>query len=207
MFTGIVEELGEVVSVEHLGGAARITVRGPRVTTDARPGDSIAVNGTCLTVTGLSGSDFTADVMAETLGRSSLGGLAPGAAVNLERSLRVGDRLGGHLVQGHVDGVGTVVSRVTGERWDVVRITVPPGLARYLVEKGSVAVDGVSLTVSALGGGPAGQPWFEVSLIPATLAATTLGRVQPGTGVNLEADVIGKYVARMLHGEAAAVRP
>ncbi len=206
MFTGIVEELGEVVSVEHLDGAARITVRGPRVTADARPGDSIAVNGTCLTVTGLSGGDFTADVMAETLHRTGLGDLAPGSPVNLERSLRVGDRLGGHLVQGHVDGVGTVVSRVPGERWDVVRITVPPGLARYLVEKGSIAVDGVSLTVSALGGGSADPPWFEVSLIPATLAATTLGRVQPGGGVNLEADVIGKYVARMLHSEATAVR-
>src|SRR6266699_4929497 len=171
MFTGIVEELGEVVSVEHLDGTARITVRGPQVTPDARPG-----------------------------------GLAPGSPVNLERSLRVGDRLGGHLVQGHVDGVGTVVSRVPGERWDVVRITVPPGLARYLVEKGSITVDGVSLTVSALGGGTAGPPWFEVSLIPATLAATTLGLVQPGAGVNLEADVIGKYVERMLHGEATAVR-
>jgi riboflavin synthase len=207
MFTGIVEELGEVVAVEHLNGAARITVRGPEVTADARPGDSIAVNGTCLTVTGLAGSDFTADVMAETLHRSSLGDLAPGSPVNLERSLRVGDRLGGHLVQGHVDGVGTVVSRARGDRWDVVRVTVSPGLARYLVEKGSVAVDGVSLTVSALGGGPGEQPWFEVSLIPATLAATTLGRVKPGAGVNLEADVIGKYVERMLPGEATAVRP
>ena len=206
MFTGIVEELGEVVSVEHLDGAARITIRGPQVTADGRHGDSIAVNGTCLTVTGLTGSDFTADVMAETLRRTGLGDLAPGSPVNLERSLRVGDRLGGHLVQGHVDGVGTVTSRVTGERWDVVRITVPPGLARYLVEKGSVTVDGVSLTVSALGGGPAAPPWFEVSLIPATLAATTLGRLQPGAGVNLEADVIGKYVERMLAGQPAAVR-
>ena len=206
MFTGIVEELGEVVSVEHVGGTARITVRGPQVTSDARPGDSIAVNGTCLTVTGLSGGDFTADVMAETLRRTGLGGLAPGSPVNLERSLRVGDRLGGHLVQGHVDGVGTVTSRVTGERWDLVRIAVPPGLARYLVEKGSVAVDGVSLTVSALGGGTDEQAWFEVSLIPATLAATTLGRLQPGAGVNLEADVIGKYVERMLPGQPAVVR-
>ena len=206
MFTGIVEELGEVVSIDRLDGAARITVRGPRVTADARPGDSISVNGTCLTVTGLSGADFTADVMAETLNRTGLGGLATGSPVNLERSLRVGDRLGGHMVQGHVDGVGTVVSRITGERWDVVRITVPPALARYLVEKGSIAVDGVSLTVSALGGGSGERPWFEVSLIPTTLAATTLGRVQPGSGVNLEADVIGKYVERMLHGEPAAVR-
>lgn len=206
MFTGIVEELGEVVSVEHLDDAARITVRGPQVTADARHGDSIAVNGTCLTVTGLSGGEFTADVMAETLRRTGLGDLAPGSPVNLERSLRVGDRLGGHMVQGHVDGVGTVTSRVSGERWDVVRITVPPGLARYLVEKGSVAVDGVSLTVSALGGGQAEPPWFEVSLIPSTLAATTLGRIKPGSRVNLEADVIGKYVERMLRGEAVSAR-
>ena len=206
MFTGIVEELGEVVSVEHLDATARITIRGPQVTADARHGDSIAVNGTCLTVTGLSGSEFTADVMAETLRRTGLGDLAPGSPVNLERSLRVGDRLGGHMVQGHVDGVGTVTSRVSGERWDVVRIAVPPGLARYLVEKGSVAVDGVSLTVSALGDGAAEPPWFEVSLIPATLAATTLGRVQPGASVNLETDVIGKYVERMLSGQPAAVR-
>jgi len=209
MFTGIVEELGEVVSVEHLGGTARITVRGPQVTADARHGDSIAVNGTCLTVTGLSGSDFTADVMGETLRRTGLGDLAPGSPVNLERSLRVGDRLGGHLVQGHVDGVGHIVSRAPAERWDVVRITVPPGLDRYLVEKGSVTVDGVSLTVSALGASPGGQAWFEVSLIPATLAATTLGRAAAGSRVNLEADVIGKYVERMLNGgdHAAAARP
>src|SRR5215470_11102104 len=206
MFTGIVEELGEVISIERFDGAAQVTVRGPKVTADAQPGDSIAVNGTCLTVTGLSGGGFTADIMAETLNRTGLGGLAPGAPVNLERSLRVGDRLGGHMVQGHVDGVGSVASRVSGEHWDVVRITVPPGLARYLVEKGSIAVDGVSLTVSALGGGPGERPWFEVSLIPATLAATTLGRVQPGSGVNLEADVIGKYVERMLHSEPAAAR-
>jgi riboflavin synthase len=206
MFTGIVEELGEVVSVEHVADAARITVRGPLVTADAADGDSVAVNGVCLTVTGVAESAFTADVMAETLNRSGLGALEPGSPVNLERSLRVGDRLGGHMVQGHVDGVGTVTSRVSGERWDVVRITVPPGLARYLVEKGSVAVDGVSLTVSALGGGPGEQPWFEVSLIPTTLAVTTLGRVKPGDRVNLEADVIGKYVERMLHSEAEAVR-
>ena len=206
MFTGIVEELGEVVSVEHLGDSARLTVRGPQVTAGTRHGDSIAVNGTCLTVTGIRGSDFTADVMAETLRRTGLGALGPGAPVNLERSMRLGDRLGGHMVQGHVDGVGTVTSRVSGERWDVVQITVPPGLDRYLVEKGSVAVDGVSLTVSALGGGRTEPPWFEVSLIPATLAATTLGRIRPGDSVNLETDVIGKYVERMLNGQPAAVR-
>jgi riboflavin synthase len=206
MFTGIVEELGEVITVARLTGAARITVRGLRVTADAAAGDSIAVNGVCLTVTSLAGADFTADVMAETLRRTGLGDLVPGARVNLERSLRVGDRLGGHMVQGHVDGVGRVVSREPGEHWEVVRISVPPGLGRYLVEKGSVAVDGVSLTVSALGSGPDG-PWFEVSLIPATLGATTLGTAAPGGGVNLEADVIGKYVERMLSGEAeAAVR-
>jgi riboflavin synthase len=198
MFTGIVEELGEIVSVEHLAEAARLTVRGPRVTADVAHGDSVAVNGVCLTVTAASGATFTADVMAETLNRSSLGTLEPGSRVNLERSLRVGDRLGGHLVQGHVDGVATVVSRVTGEHWDVVRIAMPLGLSRYLVEKGSVTVDGVSLTVSALGDGPAGQPWFEVSLIPTTLAVTTLGQLPPGGIVNLEVDVIGKYVERML---------
>ena len=206
MFTGIVEELGEVVGVEHLAGAARLTVRGPRVTADVAHGDSIAVNGVCLTVTAAAQSAFTADVMAETLNRSALGALEPGSPVNLERSLRVGDRLGGHMVQGHVDGVGTVLSRVRDEHWDVVRIAVPPGLDRYLVEKGSVAVDGVSLTVSALGGSPGEQPWFEVSLIPTTLAATTLGGLPTGGPVNLEADVIGKYVERMLRTEPELAR-
>jgi len=180
-------------------------VRGPRVTADIAHGDSIAVNGVCLTVTGTAAGTFTADVMAETLNRSSLGALEPGSPVNLERSLRVGDRLGGHMVQGHVDGMGTVLSRVRGEHWDVVRIAVPPGLARYLVEKGSVAVDGVSLTVSALGGTP-DEPWFEVSLIPTTLAATTLGGLPTGGRVNLEADVIGKYVERMLRAEPELAR-
>jgi riboflavin synthase len=195
-----------VVSVEHLAGAARLTVRGPRVTADVAHGDSIAVNGVCLTVTAATQSAFTADVMAETLNRSALGALEPGSPVNLERSLRVGDRLGGHMMAGHVDGVGTVTSRVTGEHWDVVRIAYPPGLGRYLVEKGSVAVDGVSLTVSALGDGPGEQPWFEVSLIPTTLAATTLGQVPPGGNVNLEVDMIGKYVERMLHTEPEPVQ-
>jgi riboflavin synthase len=206
MFTGIVEELGEVVSIERLAGAARLTVRGPRVTADAVHGDSIAVNGACLTVTGLDGPAFTADVMAETLSRTGLGALRPGSPVNLERSLRVGDRLGGHLMQGHVDAVATVLSRASAEHSDVVRITIPPGLGRYLVEKGSIAVDGVSLTISALGGAPGEQPWFEVSLIPTTLAATTLGQVRPGGSVNLEVDMIGKYVERMLRAEPEAAR-
>jgi riboflavin synthase len=208
MFTGIVEERGEIVAMDVHGGAATVTVRGPRVTEDAGEGDSIAVNGVCLTVTAASGATFTADVMAETLRRTALGALAPGSPVNLERPLRLGGRLGGHLVQGHVDGVAAIVSRRPAEHWDVVRITIPPELARYIVEKGSVAVDGVSLTVSAMGDGQDGEPpWFEVSLIPATLAGTTLGRAQPGSGVNLEVDVIGKYVERLLAGQEPAVRP
>lgn len=208
MFTGIVEERGEVVAVGTDGGAATLTVCGPRVTADAGLGDSIAVNGVCLTVTAVAGATFTADVMAETLARTALGALAPGSPVNLERPLRLGGRLGGHLVQGHVDAVATIVSRSPGPHWDVVRIALPPGLARYLVEKGSVAVDGVSLTVSAAGGGQHGEPsWFEVSLIPATLAGTTLGGARPGSDVNLEVDVIGKYVERLLAGREAEVRP
>jgi riboflavin synthase len=208
MFTGIVEERGEVVAVGTDAGAATMTVRGPRVTADAGHGDSIAVNGVCLTVTAACGGTFTADVMAETLRRTALGTLAPGSPVNLERPLRLGGRLGGHLVQGHVDAVATIVSRSPGAHWDVVRIVVPPGVARYIVEKGSVAVDGVSLTVSAVGGGHDGEPpWFEVSLIPATLAGTTLGSALPGSSVNLEVDVIGKYVERLLAGRETAVQP
>ena len=208
MFTGIVEERGEVVAVNRHAGAASIKVRGPRVTADASPGDSIAVNGVCLTATATSGSTFTADVMAETLRRTTLGALAPGSPVNLERPLRLGGRLGGHLVQGHVDAVGAIVSRRPAQHWDVVRIMIPPGLARYIVEKGSVAVDGVSLTVSSAGSGQDGEPpWFEVSLIPATLSGTTLGSARPSSGVNLEVDVIGKYVERLLAGRETAVQP
>jgi riboflavin synthase len=197
MFTGIVEELGEVVAIEDLGDAARLTVRGAQVTSDAAAGDSIAVNGVCLTVTGSAGEEFTADVMRETLTRSSLGALAPSAPVNLERSVRLADRLGGHLVQGHVDGVGELLSRTPAEHWDVVRIALPPGLDRYVVEKGSIAVDGISLTVVAVTG-----DWFEVSLIPETLKRTTLGHKQPGETVNLEVDVIAKYVEKLTAGAA-----
>ena len=211
MFTGIVEELGEVVAVEDLGDAARLTVRGPRVTGGVANGDSIAVNGVCLTVSSHHGDAFTADVMRETLIRSSLGALTPGAAVNLERSVRLADRLGGHLVQGHVDGTGTIASRTPADHWDLVRIAMPPGLARYVVEKGSVAVDGISLTVVSTdaesdAGKDAGKDagWFEVSLIPETLKRTTLGIKQPGETVNLEVDVIAKYIEKLLGG---AVRP
>ncbi len=200
MFTGIVEELGEVVAVERLPDAARLTVRGPRVTAEACRGDSIAVNGVCLTVTDSSDKTFTADVMAETLRRTGLGGLSPGSPVNLERPVELGGRLGGHLVQGHADGTGEILSRTPGEHWDVVRIATPPDLARYIVLKGSITVDGVSLTVSALGTDRATSPapWFEVSLIPTTLEMTTLGRLQPGSQVNLEVDVIAKYVESLL---------
>jgi riboflavin synthase len=206
MFTGIVEELGEVVAVEILPGAARLTVRGPQVAADAARGDSIAVNGACLTVTEAADKTFSADVMAETLRRTVLGALTAGSPVNLERPLRFNGRLGGHLVQGHVDATATIVSRSPAEHWDVVRIAVPASLARYIVEKGSVAVDGVSLTVSATGdggNGPAAQPWFEVSLIPATLELTTLGRAEPGSQVNLEVDMIAKYVERLTRAAPA----
>jgi len=204
VFTGIVEELGEVVALEELGDAARLTVRGPLVTAGAAAGDSIAINGVCLTVTDASDGRFRADVMGETLSRSGLGALRAGSAVNLERPLRLDGRLGGHIVQGHVDGTGTIRERRPGERWDVLRIAVPPPLARYVVEKGSIAVDGVSLTVSALGsaGSHGGPDWIEVSLIPETLARTTLGRKQPGEAVNLEVDMIAKYVERLLGAEA-----
>jgi len=206
MFTGIVAELGEVAGVEHHGDAARLTIRGS--TEGVVPGESIAVNGVCLTVTGILDGTFSADVMGETLNRSGLGALAPGAPVNLERSVRLADRLGGHLMQGHVDATAAIISRTPGAHWDQVRIGLPGSIARYIVEKGSIAVNGVSLTVSAVGGGDGGAPpWFEVSLIPATLSGTTLGGAQPGSDVNLEVDVIGKYVERLMAGNEAAVRP
>lgn len=202
MFTGIIEELGEVVEVVDLGSAARLTARGPLVTADANHGDSIAVNGVCLTVTAASDGTFTADVMAETLHRSTLGDLKIGTPVNLERSVTLQTRLGGHLVQGHVDGTATVIDRRSDENWDVVRFDLPAEFARYVAEKGSIALDGVSLTVSAVG-----NDWFEVSLIPTTLALTNLGTKDVGARVNVEADVIAKYTERLLGlttGEALA---
>ena len=201
MFTGIVEELGEVVALDRGAEPARLTVRGPEVTADARGGDSIAINGVCLTVTGTSDGQFSADVMGETLDRSSLGALVSGAPVNLERPMRPDGRLGGHIVQGHVDGTGVIAARRPEDGWEVVRISMPPELARYVIQKGSVAVDGVSLTVSALSAPDApGPPWFEVSLIPETLRRTTLGHRRAGELVNLEVDMIAKYVERLLAG-------
>jgi riboflavin synthase len=203
VFTGIVEELGEVVALEHAQDSAKLTVRGPLVTASASPGDSMAVNGVCVTVTSTAGDTFSADLIGETLRRSCLGLLTGGAVINLERPLRLDGGLGGHLVQGHVDGLGTIIERRPAPGWEVVRISVPANLARYVVEKGFIAVDGISLTISALGTRPdeLSQPdWIEVSLIPETLARTTLGRKQAGDPVNLEADVIAKYVERLVRG-------
>ncbi|MDF2826264.1 MAG: riboflavin synthase, alpha subunit [Mycobacterium sp.] len=198
MFTGIVEELGEIVGKEDLTDAARFVIRGPVVTSDAGHGDSIAVNGVCLTVVEvLPGGEFSADVMAETLDRSSLAQVTVGSRVNLERAAAVNSRLGGHIVQGHVDGTGSVLSRSPSEHWEVVRIALPPKLAHYVVEKGSITVDGISLTVSSLGRDSTGD-WFEVSLIPTTRQLTTLGDAPVGTPVNLEVDVIAKYVERLM---------
>jgi len=199
VFTGIVEELGTVEQIERQSDAVRLTVRATTVLEDAGLGDSIAVNGCCLTVASTGSSDgrtadtWTADVMAETLAKTGLGSLATGDRVNLERAVTAGTRLGGHLVQGHVDAVGHVVGRDPGEHWDVVTISMPRDLAPYLVDKGSITVDGVSLTVVE-----AGDDAFTVSLIPETLRRTTLGFRAPGDAVNLEVDVIGKYVARQL---------
>lgn len=193
MFTGIVEELGEVTAVEKLADASRFRLRGPLVTEGAKHGDSIAVNGVCLTVVEHGDGEFTADVMAETLKRSSLGALDVGSRVNLERPMAVGERLGGHIVQGHVDGTGTILDRTPSENWEIVKVALPAHLSRYVVEKGSITVDGVSLTVVE-----AAEDWFTISLIPTTLALTTLGIKKSGDPVNLEVDVIAKYVERLL---------
>ena len=206
MFTGIVEELGTLVVREDGADSAVLRIRARTALQGVALGDSIAVNGVCLTVTGVAPDGdgtgvWSTDVMAETLRRSSLGAVGAGDRVNLERAVTPQTRLGGHIVQGHVDGVGTVVARTPGDDWEVVRIAVPAELARYVVEKGSITVDGVSLTVSALSdddGAPEPEPWFEVSLIPTTLRETTLGQRVPGDPVNLEVDVIAKYVERLL---------
>jgi riboflavin synthase len=193
MFTGIVEELGTVAAIEDQGDAIRLSIHATTVLEDAGLGDSISVNGCCLTITTLDADSWTADVMQETLDKTSLYGVRPGDPVNLERAVTADKRLGGHIVQGHVDGVGTVVSRTPSEHWEVVEISLPTDLSRYLVDKGSITVDGVSLTVVE-----AGDERFTVSLIPETLARTTLGARRPGDRVNLEVDIIAKYVERLL---------
>ena len=197
MFTGIVEEVGTVAGLLDQGESARLRIRGAVATDGARHGDSIAVNGVCLTVADLDGDTFTADVMAETLRRSALGDLAEGSPVNLERALPAGGRLGGHIVQGHVDGVGRLLTRTPGEHWDDLRFALPAALARYVVEKGSIAVSGVSLTVTGVSPPDSSEHWFGVSLIPTTLDGTTLGGLDPGAPVNLEVDVLAKYVERI----------
>ena len=202
MFTGIVEELGTVAAVEDQGDAIRLTIRAATVLEDAALGDSIAVNGCCLTVAARDEDTWTADVMQETLDKTSLRGVQPGDRVNLERAVTAATRLGGHIVQGHVDGVGEVLRRSPSEHWEVVEVSLPADLARYLVDKGSITVDGVSLTVVE-----AGQASFTVSLIPETLARTTLGGRRVGDRVNLEADVIAKHVEKLLAGHLPAPTP
>lgn len=208
MFTGIVEELGRVVRLETVEDCARLTVEAPTVTQDASLGDSISVNGCCLTVAAVHGSTFTADLMAETLTRTTLGSQAPGDPVNLERALRATDRLGGHIVQGHVDATAEVLDRSHGEHWDLLRVGLPQEIARYVAVKGSVALDGVSLTVvdveDAQHNAPDASPTpgagasLSVGLIPETLRRTTLGTRRPGERVNLEVDVMAKYAERLL---------
>nr|MCW2728720.1 riboflavin synthase [Aeromicrobium sp.] len=206
MFTGLIEEKGTVTAVEELGDSVRLTIRGPVVTSDAGHGDSIAVNGCCLTVMSQDGDTFGADVMKESLDRTSLGDLGIGSEVNLERATQAGARLGGHIVQGHVDGTGHILDRTPSEHggvveWEIVRIALPAELARYLVGKGSITVDGTSLTVvEVVDADPSagGSSWFSVSLIPTTLADTTLGTKAPGDRVNLEVDILAKYVERLL---------
>ena len=193
MFTGIVEELGSVEAVERQGDAVRLTVRADTVLEDVHLGDSIAVNGCCLTVAATDGRTWTADVMQETLDKTSLAALEHGSRVNLERAVTPSTRLGGHIVQGHVDGTASVRRRTPSEHWEVVELDLPRDLSRYLVPKGSITVDGISLTVVEVG-----ADWFSVSLIPETLARTTLGFRQPGDVVNLEVDVVAKYVEKMV---------
>ena len=204
MFTGIVEELGRVVRLETVEDSARLTVEAPTVTQDVNLGDSVSVNGCCLTVTAVHGSTFTADLMAETLTRTTLGSQAPGDPVNLERALRASDRLGGHIVQGHVDATAEVLDHHRGEHWDLLRVSLPQEIARYVAVKGSVALDGVSLTVvdvvdaSDVAPVPGAGASLSVGLIPETLRRTTLGTRRPGERVNLEVDVLAKYAERLL---------
>ncbi|EKX90575.1 riboflavin synthase [Corynebacterium durum] len=193
MFTGIIEQVGTISAVEPLGDSVRLTIDAPAILDGVALGDSIAVNGVCLTVAEHTATTFTADCMQETLDRSNLGELRVGSPVNLERAALVNARLDGHIVQGHVDATTTLTSRKSSEHWDVLRFALPPTLARYIVEKGSIAINGTSLTVSALG-----DDYFEVSLIPITLRDTIFGKLAVGGTVNLEVDVLAKYVERNL---------
>ena len=193
MFTGRVEEKGKVIALEELEDSIRMQIEAPVVTADAQLGDSISVNGVCLTVAELGDATFIADIMQESLNRSALGELAPQSTVNLERALLPTTRLGGHIVQGHVDGTAKLISRTPSDHWDILRFELPADLARYVVEKGSIAISGTSLTVSAIG-----ETWFEVSLIPVTLRDTILGDLADGDLVNLEVDVLAKYVEKMV---------
>ena len=198
MFTGIIEELGSVVELVESDGAARLRIAAPLAASDASHGDSISVNGVCLTVVEQGADWFVADVMAETLRASVIGSVRVGDHVNLERAARVDSRLGGHIVQGHVDGSGTLLGRVEGSAWRVLRFTLPADLAPLVANKGSITVSGVSLTVSAVSDASEPQQWFEVSLIPETLAATTLGALETGAAVNLETDILARHVERLL---------
>ncbi len=198
MFTGIVEELGTVVAITRQEQAMRLTVHAPVIGDGVVPGDSVSINGVCLTAVSVAGEQFVSDVMRESLDRSNLGALAVGDPVNVERAATLQTRLGGHLVQGHVDATGRIIRRTPAEHWHVVRITVPGSVARYTVEKGSITLDGVSLTISAIG-----PDWCEVSLIPTTLARTTFGSKEVGELVNIEVDVVAKYVERLLQGHTA----
>ncbi len=200
MFTGIIEELGTVRAIERTTDSARVTIEGPLVVSDAEHGASISVNGVCLTVVTHDDATFSADVMAQTLSASGLGALHEGSRVNLERAARVDARLGGHIVQGHVDGTARVLAVTPEPDWTRIRFELDPNLIRYVVNKGSITIDGVSLTVSSVSEIAEAPAWFEVSLIPTTLTLTTLGSLAGGESVNIEVDVLAKYVERMLNG-------
>ena len=198
MFTGIIEEIGQIAAITPAGDGWRLTVRAPKAAADAVHGESIAVGGVCLTVVGSTADTFDADVMKQTLDVSALGDVMVGSAVNIEKAMPVGARLGGHIVQGHVDGTGTVLEVRPGDQWRVIRISLPADLAPLVVDKGSISVAGTSLTVSAVSAPDAAQAWFEISLIPETLVATTLGALTPGDRVNLETDILARHVERLL---------
>ena len=205
MFTGIIEELGQIERIDHTADAARLTIRGPLVVDGVGHGDSIAVQGVCLTVVERTPDTFTADVMKQTLTMSTLSDARIGSPVNLERAALVGGRLGGHIVQGHIDGTSTVLATTPGEAWRVLRFSVSARLAKLVVDKGSIAIDGVSLTVSNISPATEASQWFEVSLIPETLAATTLGGLAVGDRVNIETDILARHIERMLALSAAAL--